>query len=105
MTTSSSSDVKIANLATVSLAKLKAKDEEEMRKLLEVSTAPGIFFLDLRSEDGGESEKVLDSLPEIYSLAKAYFAQPREVKVKDTRRDQDPKQDRGWVLRNHAEND
>ncbi|KAK4219480.1 2og-fe oxygenase family [Rhypophila decipiens] len=89
---SSTSEPKMANLSVVNLRKLKNRDEAEMQKLLQVSTAPGVFFLDLRLG----SLLVLEEQSEIYSLAKTYFAQSPDDKMKDARLDQQPDQDRGY---------
>lgn len=87
------SPVKLADLEVLSLGKLRAGDAGEGQRLLQASSAPGIFYLDLR--DDPEGALVLRDLPEVYALAKEYFGQPENAKSKDARLDQKPNQDRG----------
>jgi hypothetical protein len=86
--------ISVAQLSIISLAKLNANDPGEVALLDKAASNPGLFYLDLRGNAGGE--RVLAHLPDIYALAETYFAQPEENKVQDSRPDIKASQDLGW---------
>ena len=67
----------LANLQTLNLASLQRNDPVEVRRLYQVCSEEGFFYLDLQgSSTAKEHDKVL-------SLSKRYFEQPLEVKLGD----------------------
>ncbi|KAH8646946.1 hypothetical protein BGZ60DRAFT_474569 [Tricladium varicosporioides] len=86
--------ISVANLLTISLAKLHAKEPTELDRLNKGASNTGFFYLDLRGDT--EGDRLLGLLPEIYALGDKYFAQPKEAKVKDIRHDIKPSQDIGY---------
>jgi isopenicillin N synthase-like dioxygenase len=91
---SATSQVNLADLEVLSLCKLRTGNVEEVQRLLQASSSPGMFFLDLRDDPDGVL--LLHDLPEVYALAKKYFGQPENTKSNDIRLDQQPTQDRGY---------
>jgi len=86
--------ISVANLLTISLAKLHAKDPAELDRLYKGASNTGFFYLDLRGDI--EGDRLLAHLPSIYALADKYFAQSEEAKEKDIRHDIRPSQDIGY---------
>lgn len=93
--------ISVAQLSIISLAKLHAKDPAELALLDKVASNTGFFYLDLRGDP--EGKRVLAHLPDVYQVAKKYFAQPDEAKVKDARIDIKASQDLGWKKGNGGE--
>jgi len=83
-----------ANLQTISLGRLEARDPEAVQQLLKAAQSPGFFYVDFRDSEIGKS--LIKDLPEVYALSEKYFDQPAEAKEKDVRTDQSPSQDRGF---------
>jgi isopenicillin N synthase-like dioxygenase len=69
-----------STLPTLHLDLLRAGDSLESKKLLDACRTYGFFYLDLSSDSTlcGYWEKML-------AVAKSYFDQPLEVKMKDAR--------------------
>jgi len=86
--------IPMAQLSIISLAKLHANDPIELALLDKAASDTGFFYLDLRGDDIGE--RMLTNLPEVYTAAEKYFAQPEEAKLKDVRLDIMASQDLGW---------
>ncbi|KAE9370965.1 Clavaminate synthase-like protein [Stipitochalara longipes BDJ] len=86
--------ISVAQLSIISLAKLHAKDPAEIALLKNAASNTGFFYLDLRGDT--EGERVLAHLPDVYAVAKKYFAQPEEAKLVDVRLDIKASQDLGW---------
>ncbi|TAQ83726.1 hypothetical protein B7494_g7950 [Chlorociboria aeruginascens] len=93
--------IPVAQLSIISLAKLHAKDPAELALLKKAATNTGFFYLDLRED--AEGKCVLAHLPSVYAVAKKYFTQPEEAKVKDIRLDLKASQDLGWKKGRGAE--
>lgn len=68
-----------ADLHTIKFDNLFDKDEKEMQTLLRACERDGFFYLDLRSPGSG---KLWSDLEQVGSLAKAWFDQPLETKLK-----------------------
>ena len=84
-------DVNLAHLETVDLARIVAGDSQERQKLYDAATSPGAFFLDFKARD----EAILDAVPQLYELSDRYFERSHEEKLKDFRKDQPASSDRG----------
>lgn len=91
----SQSPLVFGSLATINLAKLEAKDREEIQRLLDASSTAGAFFLDFRGLEAKAAKHLPDDVREIIDISDKYFAQPLEVKMKDYREGQAPDHDRG----------
>lgn len=87
--------IPVALLETIDLSLLEAGSSAEIEKLVEAAKETGFFYLDLRNTSS--SKVVLDWLPRLYSRTEAYFDQLSAIKLNDTRFDQKPSQDRGYV--------
>jgi isopenicillin N synthase-like dioxygenase len=70
----------VAQLETINFEQLINQDTNELEKLGQNSHSPGFFYLDLNG-----NEEYLDNLRGIYNVARTYFAQPTEIKMKDYR--------------------
>lgn len=88
-------EIDVASLETINYGRLSAQEPAEVEKLLRACQMPGFFYLDFQH---GPAEELITDVREIYAVSKQYFDQPQEVKMKDHRAEQDPSQDRGWVL-------
>ncbi|RDL36128.1 Uncharacterized protein BP5553_06740 [Venustampulla echinocandica] len=88
--------ISIAQLSTISLAKLHQRDPAELALLDSASSNTGFFYLDFRGDAQGNS--VLAHLPNVYTAVEKYFDQPNEAKAKDTRLDIKASQDLGWKM-------
>ena len=75
------SDILIAPLGTIDLARLIAKDLVEIDKLLQACITRGFFYLDLETCDVGR--KLLSDERNVLRVMKQYFDQPLEKKVGD----------------------
>ena len=84
--------IELASLETNNFERFAAKEPTEAEKLFNACQMPGFFYLDFQN---GPAKELLTDVPEIYALAKKYFDQPQEVKMKDYRVGQDRSQDRG----------
>ncbi|KAI9049979.1 hypothetical protein LZ554_006125 [Drepanopeziza brunnea f. sp. 'monogermtubi'] len=87
-------DIPVANLSTISLAKLRAQDPAERARLVQAASQRGIFLLDLRGD--AEGERMLAHLPDVFAVEEKYFAQSAEAKAEDIRHDIKASQDLGW---------
>ncbi|EKD12996.1 uncharacterized protein L3040_007079 [Drepanopeziza brunnea f. sp. 'multigermtubi'] len=87
-------DIPVANLSTISLAKLRAQDPAERAHLVQATSQRGIFLLDLRGD--AEGERVLAHLPDVFAVEEKYFSQSAEAKAEDIRHDIRASQDLGW---------
>lgn len=85
-------EIDVASLETVHYGRLAAQEPAEIEKLLKACQVPGFFYLDFQD---GPAKELLTDVPEVVVLAKKYFDQPQEVKMKDYRAGQDRSQDRG----------
>ncbi|KAJ9208732.1 hypothetical protein DTO027B5_5298 [Paecilomyces variotii] len=79
---------------TIDLERLNTKDHAEAQRLLQAAQSPGFFYLDFRNH--AATNNLAAQTEDIYQLARRYFAQPREMKVKDVRKDQPASCDRGY---------
>jgi isopenicillin N synthase-like dioxygenase len=86
--------IPVAQLAIISLAKLRAKDSTELALLDKAASTTGLFYLNLRGD--AEGECVLAHLPDVFAVVKKYFSQPEEAKAKDARFDIKASQDLGY---------
>lgn len=86
--------VSIAQLTTISLARLHKKDPAEIALLHRVSSNAGFFYLDFRGD--AETEGVLAHHSDVNAVVKKYFDQPTEAKAEDTRLDIKASQDLGY---------
>jgi hypothetical protein len=93
--------ISVAQLLTISLARLNAKDPVELASLKKAASCTGFFHLDFRGDTRGE--RVLEHLPGVYEAVENYFNQPEEVKVKGIRKDIKASQDLGWKKGNGGE--
>lgn len=80
--------------SVIDYSKLAKKDPSAVAQLLDAASSSGFFFLDLRQD--AQAKQLLQDLPEVYRVSDLYFSQGRETKLKDTRPDQKPSQDRGY---------
>ncbi|KAH6993967.1 hypothetical protein EDB82DRAFT_475724 [Fusarium venenatum] len=71
--------VKTADLYTVKFDNLFDRDEQELKTLIKACERDGFFYLDLQSSSSGKLWKDLDQVSEI---AKQWFSQPAEIKLK-----------------------
>ena len=83
----------VSTFDTISLAMLEDGEPSAVKRLLAAAVCPGWFYLDLRNSSAGKT--VLPDLPRVYRISDEYFMQPKEVKEKDERKDQQQSQDRG----------
>ncbi|KAF9770292.1 hypothetical protein IL306_012194 [Fusarium sp. DS 682] len=72
-------NVDTANLHTVKFNNLFDRDEKELETLLKACERDGFFYLDLQDSSSGKLWRDLDRVSEI---AKRWFSQPVEVKLK-----------------------
>jgi isopenicillin N synthase-like dioxygenase len=72
----------LASVPTIDLDQLMKSDESEIKRLVEASQMPGVFYLDLK---GPSTKASLQFLPSIYKYAQQYFEQDEETKKADTR--------------------
>lgn len=86
--------IAVAQLCTVSLAKIHAKDPTELAALERAASTTGFFYLNLK--EGIVGDRVLAHLHDVYAIAEKYFMQPNEAKLNDIRQDLKPSQDLGW---------
>ena len=86
-------DTMAAKIDTVDLARLANSDPAEVERLLNASQSPGFFYLNLQNHHSGE--RLLADLAGIYGIARRYFDQADDQKIKHYRSDQNPFQDRG----------
>lgn len=73
--------VEIAPLATIDFAKLATNDGVETQRLLDACIAEGFFYLDLQGPHPWR--KALDDQQSLLDVMRYYFDQPHEVKMKD----------------------
>ena len=85
--------IPVSTFDTISLAQLEGGEPAAVQRLLAAAAAPGWFYLDLRDSSAGKA--ILPDLARVYQISDDYFMQPKEVKEKDARQDQQPSQDRG----------
>jgi isopenicillin N synthase-like dioxygenase len=71
----------VADLVTLSYAKLLKHDANESARLILACSRWGFFYLDL---EGGEPLGYLENVENIFGVARDYFAQPLELKKRDT---------------------
>lgn len=71
----------VADLITISFAKLEARDQDEEARLLEACTKWGFFYLDV-----GQAKPLgyLKAVDDLFELSKEYFARPLDEKKRDT---------------------
>lgn len=84
----------IAQISTISLARLHKKDPAEIALLKRVCSEAGFFYLDFRGD--AESKGVLAHLSDVNAVVEKYFDQPDETKAGDTRHDIKTSQDLGY---------
>ncbi|KAI4264855.1 MAG: hypothetical protein L6R42_000060 [Xanthoria sp. 1 TBL-2021] len=65
-------------LEVLSYERLKARDDDEISKLVRICSNAGIFFLDLR---GPSTKEVLADMPPIIAAQRNFFAQSSESKL------------------------
>ena len=87
-------DISIAQLSTISLARLHKGDPAEIALLDRVSSSAGFFYLDFRGD--ARAEGVLAHLSDVNTVVEKYFDQPNEAKAEDTRLDIKASQDLGY---------
>ncbi|KFY33214.1 hypothetical protein V494_07824 [Pseudogymnoascus sp. VKM F-4513 (FW-928)] len=87
-------DVSIAQISTISLARLHKKDPAEIALLERVCSNAGFFYLDFRGDAQGD--RVVAHLPDVNAAVKKYFDQPDEAKAEDVRSDIKASQDLGY---------
>ena len=92
-TTIKGKTIPVSTFDTISLAQLERGEPSAVKRLLAAAVSPGWFYLDLRNSSAGVS--VLPDVPRVYQISDEYFMQPKEVKEKDVRKDQEASQDRG----------
>ena len=97
-TTIKGETIPVSTFDTIKLAELERGESPAVKRLLAAARSPGWFYLDLRNSSAGAS--VLPEVPHVYQLSDEYFMQPKEIKEKDVRKDQQPSQDRGQVESN-----
>ena len=86
--------ISIAQLSTISLARLHNKDPAEIALLNKVCSNAGFLYLDFRGD--AQAERVLAHLSDVNSVVEKYFGQPNEAKAVDTRLDIKDSQDLGY---------
>lgn len=74
-------DDQIAGLTVVDYEKLSQRDSEQSVLLLSACAKAGFCYLDLQS---WKNRKYLDNVDTLFDVGKQYFAQPLEVKKRDT---------------------
>jgi isopenicillin N synthase-like dioxygenase len=84
----------IAQISTISLARLHKKDPAEIALLNRVCSEAGFFYLDFRGD--AESKGVLAHLSDVNTVVEKYFDQPDEAKAGDIRLDIKASQDLGY---------
>lgn len=87
-------DISIAQLSTISLARLHKKDPAEIALLDRASSSAGFFYLDFRGD--AQAEGVLAHLSDVNTVVEKYFDQPNEAKAENTRLDIKASQDLGY---------
>jgi isopenicillin N synthase-like dioxygenase len=78
------SNDRIAALTIINYDKLSKHDPEQSALLLSACAEAGFCYLDLENWNGSSYLKDVDTL---FDVGKQYFAQPLEVKKKDTNQD------------------
>ena len=73
-------NVPVAQLPTISLAKLISQDEHESRELFHACNATGFFLLDFRGTQ--EGEVFIDETETVFELNEKFYALPQEEKIK-----------------------
>ncbi|KAF2704392.1 Clavaminate synthase-like protein [Pleomassaria siparia CBS 279.74] len=76
------SQIKTARLEPIDFAKLLARDESEIAKLLSACSTTGPFYVDIQ---GQSARCLLEDEENMYKVMEAYFDQPLEVKMQDDR--------------------
>lgn len=69
---------KTTRLRVIDHERLKARDNDEIQKLVSASSGEGIFFLDLR---GPSAREAMADLPPIIDAQRKFFAQSSETKL------------------------
>ena len=92
-TTLKGETIPVSTFDTIKLTELECGESPAVERLLAAAVSPGWFYLDLRNSSAGAS--VLPEVQHVYRLSDEYFMQPKEIKEKDLRKDQQPSQDRG----------
>lgn len=87
-------DIPIAQISTISLARLHKKDPAEIALLERVCSNAGFFYLDFRGDT--EGDRVVTHLADVDAVVEKYFDQPDEAKAKDIRLDIKASQDLGY---------
>ncbi|KAJ4346010.1 hypothetical protein N0V95_005793 [Ascochyta clinopodiicola] len=67
------------SLDVVNYSAVQANDAEEIRKLVEISQASGIFFLDLKT--GSTSGGAYDDMPSVIEAQRRFFSRDAEQKL------------------------
>lgn len=67
------------SLDVISYSALQANDAEEIRRLVEITQAAGIFFLDLKT--GSASGGDYDDMPSVIEAQRKFFSQNAEQKL------------------------
>lgn len=88
--------ISIAQISTISLAKLHQKDPAELALLDKACSSNGLFYLDFRGD--AQAKSVLAHEGDVYSVVEKYFGQPKETKSGDVRHDIKASQDLGWKM-------
>lgn len=86
--------IPIANLPTISLAKIEDGDIGEIVALERAASLEGFFYLDLN--EGLVGQEILSNLEVVYDTAEKYFSQADEKRAGDVRDDIKPSQDLGY---------
>ena len=69
--------ITIAPLSTVNYKAVESGDAVEIAKLAKAAQSLGFFYLDLKSQAEG---RFLQDMRTLYSVGKAYFQEPEDVK-------------------------
>ncbi|KAI8258385.1 2OG-Fe(II) oxygenase family oxidoreductase [Colletotrichum sp. SAR11_239] len=77
-------DTNIADLVVLSYEGLLRGDDDESAKLLSACAEWGFFYLDL----GPGGQEILETVDQLFSVAKEYFARPLEEKLRDSHDDE-----------------
>jgi isopenicillin N synthase-like dioxygenase len=76
-------NIPIAPLPVIDFDKLLSRNDIEIARLIDICKSPGVFYINLALT--GTGQLVLDNSRNAFQFAKAYFDQPLEVKLRDTR--------------------
>lgn len=79
-------EIDVAPLETIDYGRLSRKEPDEVQKLLNACQTPGFFQLDLRN---GSMSSVPAAVEDVYEVAKKFFSQSHEVKMKEYRETQE----------------